>query len=72
MFRSRRLQSASFIFLQTWHADMPTVAYKGTHMLALLAIFAVLAALFTELGLLTLRAHLEAEGPSAIRLFSRR
>jgi len=51
---------------------MPTVACKGTHMLALLAIFAVLGALFTELGLLTLRAHLEAEGPSAIRLFSRR
>ncbi|WP_156951549.1 hypothetical protein [Ciceribacter selenitireducens] len=31
-------------------------------MLALLAIFAVLAALFTEFGLLLLRAYLEAGG----------
>lgn len=35
---------------------------QGTTMLALLAIFAVLAALFTEFGLLLVRAYLEAGG----------
>ena len=37
---------------------------QGTTMLALLAIFAVLAALFTEFGLLLVRAYLEAGGPA--------
>ncbi len=41
---------------------MPPTICQGTTMLALLAIFAVLAALFTEFGLLLLRAYLEAGG----------
>ena len=39
-------------------------------MLALLAIFAVLAALFTEFGLLLLRAYLETGGTAIIPVVS--
>lgn len=49
---------------------MPPTICQGTTMLALLAIFAVLAALFTEFGLLLLRAYLEAGG-TVFGLFSR-
>ena len=43
-------------------ANMPPTTGQGAAMLALLAIFAVLAALFTEFGLLLVRAYLEAGG----------
>lgn len=49
---------------------MPPILCQGTTMLALLAIFAAVAALFTEFGLLLLRAYLEAGG-SAFDLFRR-
>lgn len=41
---------------------MPPSLCQGTTMLALLVIFAAAAALFTEFGLLLLRAYLEAGG----------
>jgi|GEM_PF-2548540 len=49
---------------------MLPILCQGTTMLALLAIFAAIAALFTEFGLLLLRAYLEAGG-TAFGLFRR-